>query len=128
MADLLLQLQSAWDLVRMPLGGFACLVGGLLCIVSAIGVLRFPDFYTRLHAASVTDTSGAGLVLLGMALMAPHWLVLVKIGCIFGFLLLTSATGAHSLANAAHTAGLQPKIGPAGRDDPEADQQREAHG
>jgi multicomponent Na+:H+ antiporter subunit G len=122
MAELLAQLQSVWDLVRMPLGGFACIVGGLLCIVSAIGVLRFPDFYTRLHAASITDTSGAGLVLLGMALMSPHWLVLVKVGCIFGFLLLTSATASHSLANAAHTAGLQPKIGPAGRDDPHAEE------
>lgn len=127
MAELLAQLQTTWDIVRMPLGGFVCLLGGLLCIVSAIGVLRFPDFYTRLHAASVTDTSGAGLVLLGMVLMAPHWLVLVKVGCIFGFLLLTSATAAHALANAAHTAGLQPKIGPAGRDDPHADQPEEAH-
>lgn len=124
MAELLVQMQSVWDLVRTPLGGFACIVGGLLCIVSAIGVLRFPDLYTRLHAASITDTSGAGLVLLGMALMSPHWLVLVKVGCIFGFLLLTSATASHSLANAAHTAGLQPKIGLAGRDDPHAE---EAH-
>lgn len=127
MAEFFAQAQGIWDIVRMPLGGFACLLGGLLCIVSAIGVLRFPDFYTRVHAASVTDTSGAGLVLLGMVLMAPHWLVLVKVGCIFGFLLLTSATAAHALANAAHTAGLQPKIGPAGRGDPQAEQTGEEH-
>jgi multicomponent Na+:H+ antiporter subunit G len=127
MAELFAQIQTTWDLVRMPLGGLACLIGGLLCIVSAIGVLRFPDIYTRLHAASVTDTGGAGLVLLGMALMAPHWLVLVKVGCIFGLMLLTGATAAHSLANAAHTAGVQPKIGPVGRNDPHADEPGEGH-
>lgn len=122
MAEFFTQLHATWDAVRLPLGGFVCLVGGLLCIVSAIGVLRFPDFYTRLHAASITDTSGAGLVLLGMALMSPHWLVIVKIGCVFGFMVLTAATGSHALANAAHTAGLQPKIGPIGRNDPHADE------
>lgn len=114
---------STWEAARIPLGGLLCLVGGLLCIVGTIGVLRFPDFYTRLHAASITDTSGAGLIILGMALMAPHWLVLVKLFCMLGFMMLTSATGSHALANAAHTAGLQPKIGPVGQ--PEHDDHEE---
>lgn len=115
MPDILTLLGDTWTTVRYPLGGATCLLGALLCIVGTIGVLRFPDFYTRLHAASITDTSGAFLVLLGMALMAPHWLVLVKLFCMLGFLVLTSATSSHALANAAHTAGLQPKIGPVGQ-------------
>jgi len=115
MSDLFANLGPLWETVRMPLGAACCLLGALLCVVGTLGVLRFPDFYTRLHAASITDTSGAGLVLLGMALMAPHWLVLVKVFCMLGFLVLTSATGTHALAGAAHTAGLQPKIGPGGR-------------
>ncbi|MDP1554907.1 MAG: monovalent cation/H(+) antiporter subunit G [Hyphomonas sp.] len=123
MADVLALIGTTWETVRYPLGGAACLFGALLCIIGTIGVLRFPDFYTRLHAASITDTSGAGLVLLGMALMAPHWLVLVKVFCILGFLLLTSVTASHALANAAHTAGLQPRIGPLGR--PGADEDAE---
>ncbi len=115
MAELFGLIGNTWDIVRFPLGGAACLLGALLCIVGTIGVLRFPDFYTRVHAASITDTSGAGLVLIGMALMAPHWLVVVKVFCIIGFLLLTSVTSSHALVNAAHTAGLQPKIGPMDR-------------
>lgn len=114
MSEFLANIGDFWNFVRHPLGAAACLAGALLCVVSAIGVLRFPDFYTRLHAASITDTSGAALLLIGMALMAPHWLILVKLLCIFIFLFLTSPTGTHALANAAHVAGLQPRIGPVG--------------
>lgn len=119
MTEFFANLAGFWEVVRHPLGAAACLAGGLLCIISAIGVLRFPDFYTRLHAASVTDTSAAALVLIGMALMAPGWLVLVKLLCIFIFLFLTSPAAAHALVNAAHVAGLQPRIGPVGVADPE---------
>ena len=46
---------------------WACIVaGGAFCLIGAIGLLRMPDFYTRMHAASVTDTLGAGLLLAGM--------------------------------------------------------------
>ncbi|MGA1343388.1 MAG: monovalent cation/H(+) antiporter subunit G [Hyphomonas sp.] len=123
MAEFFSLIAAAWETWRFVLGGLICLAGALICVIGTIGVLRFPDFYTRLHAASITDTSGAGLVLLGMALMAPDWLVLVKLFCMLGFLMLTSVTGSHALANAAHTAGLQPKIGPVGR--PEHDDHQE---
>ncbi|PKP80700.1 MAG: sodium:proton antiporter [Alphaproteobacteria bacterium HGW-Alphaproteobacteria-18] len=114
MGDFLSMLGDFWEVARFPLGGLACLAGGLLCIVSAIGVLRFPDFYTRMHAASITETAGTGFLLIGMALMAPNWLVLVKLLCIFIFLFLTNPTSSHALVNAAHVAGLQPRIGPVG--------------
>ncbi len=123
MAEFFALIGNTWEVVRFPLGGAACLLGAMLCIVGTIGVLRFPDFYTRVHEASITDTSGAGLVLIGMALMAPHWLVIVKVFCITGFLLLTSVTSSHALVNAAHTAGLQHKIGPMGRSEHEEDEE-----
>jgi hypothetical protein len=44
--------------------------GGFFCVVGGIGLLRMPDFYTRMHAASVTETLGAGLILLGLMLQA----------------------------------------------------------
>lgn len=110
-----------WNAARIALGGALSLLGAILCIIGTIGVLRFPDVYTRLHAASITDTSGAGFVLFGMALMAPDWLVLVKIVCILIFLMLTSATSSHALANAALTAGLQPKIGPMRKGQPDGE-------
>ncbi len=98
-----------------PAGGFLCLAGALLCLVGTVGVLRFPDIYTRLHAASITDTSGAALVLIGMMLLSPGWLVVSKLFAICVFLFLTSPTASHALANAAHTAGVQPIIGRVGK-------------
>ena len=114
MAEFLSEAHAFWEIVRFPAGAFLCLVGAALCVIGTIGVLRFPDFYTRLHAASITDTSGATLVLLGMAFLAPHWLVVTKLFAIFVFLFLTSPTAGHALANAAHTAGVQPIIGRVG--------------
>ncbi len=97
--------------IKPVLGAFLCLAGAILAVVGTVGVLRFPDFYTRLHAASVTDTSALTLAILGMALMSPSWLVVFKLAAIWAFFFLTGPTSSHAVANAAHTAGLQPLIG-----------------
>ena len=114
MAEIFSDILGYWEIVRFPLGALMCFGGAILCLIGTVGVLRFPDIYTRLHAASITDTSGAGLVLIGMMLLAPHWLVISKLVAIFVFLFLTSPAASHAAANAAHTAGLQPMIGPVG--------------
>ena len=111
MADTLANLHQFFELVRYPAGSALCLAGAILCVIGTIGVMRFPDFYTRMHAASITDTSGGTVILVGMALMAPDWAVVVKLGVIFWLMFLTSPTASHAVANAAHTAGLQPLIG-----------------
>ena len=49
---------------------FLLLAGGAFCLVGALGMLRMPDFYTRIHAASVSDAVGAGLILTGLLLQA----------------------------------------------------------
>jgi multicomponent Na+:H+ antiporter subunit G len=115
MADLLADLQQFFEIVRYPAGSTLCLAGAILCVIGTIGVMRFPDFYTRMHAASITDTSGASVILIGMALMAPDWLVVVKLVVIFWLVFLTSPTASHAVASAAHTAGLQPLIGRVGQ-------------
>ena len=97
--------------LRPFMGGAFCLLGGLLAVVGSIGVLRFPDFYTRLHAASVTDTGAVLAFLLGMALLAPSVLILIKLLAVGFFLFLTGPTSSHAIANAAHTAGVEPIIG-----------------
>ena len=97
--------------VRPAIGAVLCVLGGLLSLTGTVGVLRFPDFYTRMHAASVTDTSGAAVLLFGMALMAPDWVVVAKLAAIWLFLFLTGPTASHAIANAAHTAGFQPVTG-----------------
>jgi multicomponent Na+:H+ antiporter subunit G len=87
---------------------FLLLAGGLACLVSGIGVLRMPDFYTRVHAASVNDTLGAGLVLLGLMLQAGWTLVAAKLVVIGLLIFFTSPAATHALAKAALGGGLQP--------------------
>ena len=92
---------------------WVCIVaGGLFCVIGAIGLVRMPDFYTRMHAASVTDTVGAGLLLLGMLLQAGFTLVSVKLLMIGLLLLFANPTATHALAKAARARGLQPLLAP----------------
>lgn len=86
------------------------LAGGALGIIGGIGIYRFPDFYSRLHAAGITDTLCAMLILLGLALQAGWTLAAFKLALIFVFLYFTSPTASHALANAALHSGLQPKL------------------
>ena len=87
-------------------------LGGVLIVAGALGLVRFPDFYTRLHAAGVTDTMGADLILLGMALQADDLVTVVKLFFIFVFLILTSPVSTHAVAHAAYVRGLNPLTGP----------------
>ncbi len=84
------------------------LVGGFFVIVGSIGIARFPDFYARLHAAGVTDTMGAELMLIGLMIQAGLGLVTVKLIFIIFFVFFTSPTATHAIANAAYRAGLTP--------------------
>jgi multicomponent Na+:H+ antiporter subunit G len=90
---------------------WACLLaGGFFCLVGAIGLLRMPDFYTRMHAASVTDTLGAGLILLGLMLQAGPTLVAAKLAMVGLLLFFSAPVAAHALTKAAMTRGLAPKL------------------
>ena len=73
-------------------------------------MLRFPDFYTRMHASGVTDTLGAGLILIGLMFQAGWSLVLAKLVLILLFILLTSPTSSHALAKAAMHSKLKPGL------------------
>ncbi len=86
--------------------------GGLFCIVGAIGMLRMPDFYTRMHAASVTETLGAGFILVGLVLQAGFTLVAVKLVMMGLLIFFVSPTATHALARAAMTRGLEPLLAP----------------
>jgi len=86
------------------------LTGAVFVIAGAIGVIRLPDFYTRLHAAGVTDTLGAELIVIGLMLQFGFSLVSAKIALIGLFLFLTSPTATHAIANAAYRSGLKPLL------------------
>ena len=90
---------------------WVCLVvGGLFCIVGAIGMLRMPDFYTRMHAASVIETLGAGLILFGLLLQSGFSLVAVKLLMVGVLILFVSPTATHALARAGIVRGLRPLL------------------
>ena len=88
---------------------WACLLaGGVFCVIGAIGLIRMPSLFTRLHAASVTDTLGAGLILLGLVLQAGLTLVTVKLGVLGLLIVFASPTATHALAKAALARGVDP--------------------
>ncbi len=80
------------------------LVGGsLFGIIGAVGVVRLPDFYSRLHAVGITDTLCAALVLLGLVLQADDWSSAIKVLLVLFFLILTSPVSTHVLGSTAET-------------------------
>ena len=87
-------------------------LGGLCAFVGGVGILRMPDFYTRMHAASVTDSGALLLVIMGLALQAGWSLALPKLAAIVVFLFVTSPTAAYALANAALLSGFEPPAVP----------------
>ncbi len=82
--------------------------GAFFVVIGGIGLVRLPDFYTRIHAAGMTDTLGSWLILLGLMLQSGSFLVFIKLVMILFFLLLTSPLSSHLLAKAAWLDGLPP--------------------
>ncbi|NHN36490.1 monovalent cation/H(+) antiporter subunit G [Pseudomaricurvus alcaniphilus] len=93
--------------LEVVVGGLL-LLGSLLMLTGAIGVLRFPDLYTRMHAASVTDTMAALCILLALMLLAGWSLVTAKLLFVLIFLLFTAPVSSHALAKSAYSSGLMP--------------------
>ena len=96
------------DMVAMFLLG----LGGLFCVVGAIGMIRMPDFYTRMHAASVIETLGAGLVIAGLMLQAGFTLASAKLAILGLLIFFASPTATHALAKAAYERGVESHTAP----------------
>ena len=90
----------------------ALLVGTLACLISALGVLRMPDMFTRAHAAGITETLGAGSILIGLMFQAGPGLVSLKLLTILLFLFVTSPTATHALVKAAYSRGVRAQLAP----------------
>jgi len=83
-------------------------LGIFLGLTGAFGILRFPDFYTRVHAASISDTLCTACFIFGLALQSGFSLVSAKLFIILILLWLTGPAASHALVRAAYTAGLKP--------------------
>ena len=83
-------------------------LGAFLALTGSLGMLRMPDFYSRLHPAGKNDSLGQLLILVGLCFQAGHWMEISKLVLIAGFLVLTAPTATHAITKAAWLAGLRP--------------------
>ena len=114
---------SALDVVSTVFLG----LGGLIMLAAAVGVLRFPDFYTRLHAAGKGDTLGQALVLLGLAIPVAavgFGQIGFKLLLIMLFVFIFNPTATHALARGAWVIGLAPWTAPRKKAGTERDEPR----
>ena len=84
-------------------------IGGIALIIGAIGLVRLPDVYARIHAAGIIDTAGVALMIFGMILLSPSWLITVKLVLIGVFLFFTSPISGHAIAQVARSQGIEPQ-------------------
>ena len=82
--------------------------GGIFCVIGAVGLIRLPDVYCRMHAAGIIDTIGVALILLGLIIQAGWTIALAKLVIILAFILFTSPTSCHALCRATLYGGINP--------------------
>lgn len=104
-----------WDILSWVL----LAAGGILVMIGGIGLIRLPDFFSRLHAVSIPDTLGAGLITVGLIIQAGPTQVSLKLLLILLFLLFTGPTSTHALAKAALQGKLTPQVHEPGDDQSE---------
>jgi multicomponent Na+:H+ antiporter subunit G len=84
--------------------------GSFFIVVGALGLIRMPDVFTRMHGASVIESLGAGLLFLGFMLQAGFSLISVKLLFLLGLIFFTGPVVTHALAQAALQAGIRPYL------------------
>lgn len=105
------EILSILDLIiahRDKLGFIFLGIGCFFLLSGVIGMFRFPDFFTRLHAAGVIDSVGVLFIIFGLVIIAPSGLVALKLIALLIFIFITGATACHALAKAALSSGLKP--------------------
>ena len=91
------------DILTWPL----LISGAVFSMIGGFGIIRLPEFFSRMHAGGITDTLGAGLIIGGLMLQGGLSLVTVKLFMIIFFLIITSPTACHALAKSALAQGMQ---------------------
>jgi len=97
----------SWDVISIVL----CVAGTLFFVAGTMGLLRFPDVYTRLHALTKADNLGLGLIALGIALRASAWVMAWKVILTWALAMLASTTACNLIANAAIRGRIRPWSG-----------------
>ena len=98
------------DLAADVISWVLLLAGSVFSLIGAIGIIRLPDVFARMHGAGMIETLGVGLILAGLMVQAGLTLVTVKLILIVAFLFFTSPAATHALARAALSAGAKPQL------------------
>lgn len=93
-------------LLRTAVTGLFLALGCLTMISASIGLLRFPDFYSRIHPAGKSDTLGISFIMTGLMIWEGFTMVSLKLFIILAFMLIASPTATHALAKSAFIAGV----------------------
>lgn len=101
---------TVWSIIADAIGWICMIAGGFFCLVGAIGLNRMPDLFTRMHSVSVAETLGVGLLIIGMLVQSPDWMVAVRLVIIGAILFVTSPVSSHALARAALVNGAKPQL------------------
>ena len=101
MSDTIINLTNVITILLLLVGAFFMLAG-------TIGFVRFPDFYSRMHATGKCDTLGEGLMLVALIVYGGATFVSMKILFLIMFILLANPTSTHAIAKAAYDVGLEP--------------------
>ncbi|TXD43769.1 monovalent cation/H(+) antiporter subunit G [Lujinxingia vulgaris] len=97
--------------VREALAVGVMVLGALFFVAGSVGMLRFPDVYTRLHALTKADNLGMGLLVFGLSLQAPGWQLVLKLVLIWIFVMIAGAISCHLVAREAYRQGVKPEQG-----------------
>ncbi|MDQ8726516.1 monovalent cation/H(+) antiporter subunit G [Bradyrhizobium sp. LHD-71] len=110
----------------LDLASWVCiLLGSFFVVVGAVGLVRMPEVFTRMHAASVIDTLGVGFLVLGMALQAGLSLITLKLLFLLALFVFTGPVVTHALAQACLQDGIAPMLDADRRADRAAAEQTE---
>lgn len=83
-------------------------LGCVVSLTGSYGLLRMPDFYTRLHTAGKTDSLGQVLIFFGLVFVTPDWLTQSKLIMVALILMIAAPTATHAITKAAHLHDLRP--------------------
>ena len=98
-------------MIFLDIASWICLVVGVVfCVIGAVGILRLSDLYMRTHAATIIDTMGAGMILIGLMFQGGLTIVTVKLFLVLVLLLYTSPAASHALVKAAYVQGVRVKL------------------
>ncbi len=97
-----------WDQIADVLSWIFISGGAFFALTGTLGIIRFPDVFTRMHGAGMVDTMGIGLILVGLMFQSPDAITVIKLGLILVFIFFTSPTTCYALARASLAAGFMP--------------------